>query len=89
MAFHVHRTKAVRRRRCELKAFRATRLPGMPAINSAGFSTKPWGSRGIRGIGISGPPDGPSKPALDAWTRATRVGKIRKPRSTFINTGRI
>lgn len=64
--------------RLERKAFRARRLPQMARVDAAGLSTKPWGARRPYGIGFSvGNGGGPSKPALQAWERAT--GGIRKP----------
>lgn len=73
-------TPAARARiiKVERKAFRAAKLPRMPAIDRAGVSTKPWGARGIRGIGFGGPPSGPSRTALRSWERAT--GQATQPR---------
>jgi hypothetical protein len=64
------RTRLVR---LERKAFRARKAPGMPALDSAGFSTKPWGANRIRGISPRASA-GPSKRALDFWKRATGQG---------------
>lgn len=65
--------------RLERKAFRAARLPKMPAIDGAGVSTRPWGQRRKRGIGFGGAPSGPSRTALRAWERATG-SRPRMPR---------
>ena len=77
-------TERAHRVRLERKAFRAARPPKMPAFDRAGVSTKPWGSRGIRGIGLSAP-DGPSKIALDFWKRQTRgpASTRRRKRGPF------
>lgn len=56
--------------RLERKAYRARKAPKLPALDSAGLSTKPWGQRRMRGLSPSYS-SGPSKRALDFWKRAT------------------
>lgn len=89
----MNETTRARRVSLERKAFRAARLPKMPSVDRAGISTKPWGARGIRGIGLTGSAD-PSRTAMQAWERATGVKpanplrglRRRRARSPFLPT---